>query len=108
MKSALARDCRAQNLTEHWPVMTHVRLPHKKDSWKYQNNSIFKRWKPKTESDEAGFGRMTVDSLEDAEVMMGDINIEDTTKKLPMAAGEVELESTGGRNKLVKKDARTS
>ena len=87
MKSALARDCRAQNLTDHWPVMTHVRLPHKKDSWKYQKNSIFKKWKPKTESDEAGFGRMIVDSLEDAEVKMGDINIEDITKKLPMAAG---------------------
>ena len=102
-KSAVARDCSAQNLTDHWPVVTYVMLPQRFESWKYQNNSILKGWRPKTESEEVGFGRMIVGSLEDAEDMMGDISIEDITKKLPIAARAVEFESTGGRNRMVKK-----
>ena len=102
-KSAVARDCRAQNLTDHWPMVTYVKLPHKKESWKYRNNFILKGWKPKKESDEAGFGRMIVGSLEDAQDLMGVVSIEDITKKLPMAAGAVEFESTRRRNRLVKK-----
>ena len=46
---------------------------------------------------------MIVESLEEAEDVMGDISIEDITKKLPMAARAVEFESTGGRNRLIKK-----
>ena len=38
-KSAGARDCRAQNLTVHWPVVTFVRLPQKKERWKNQTTS---------------------------------------------------------------------
>ena len=33
-KSVVARDCRAQNLTDHWPVVMYVRLPCKKESWR--------------------------------------------------------------------------
>ena len=81
-RSTVARNCRAQNLTDHWPVMTYVRLPQK-EGWRYQNNSILKGWRPKTESDESGFGRMIVGSLEDCEDLMGDISIEDITETLP-------------------------
>ena len=83
--------------------MTSVRLAEKKEGWRYDGNSALKGWKPKTESDETGFGRTIVGSLEDAEDLMGDISIEDITKNLPSAAGAVEFESTGGSNKLVKK-----
>ena len=83
--------------------MTYVRLPQKKDSWRYENNSALKGWKPKTEGDETGFGRMIVGSLEDAEDLMENISIEDVTKNLPRAARAVEVESTAGGNKLVKK-----
>ena len=75
-RSTVARNCRAQNLTDHWPVVTYVRLPQKKETWIYKNNSVLKGWRPKTESDEAGFGRMIVESLEDAAGLMGDICIE--------------------------------
>ena len=92
----------SQKLTDHWPVVTHVRLPHKKENWKYQSNSILRGWRPKTESDEAALGRMTVESLEDAEDMMGHLSIEDITKKLPMAARAFGFESTGGRNSMVR------
>ena len=67
----MARYCRAQNLTDHWPVIPYVRLPRIKEGWRYQNNSILKGRRPKTESDESGFGRMIVGSLEDAEDLMG-------------------------------------
>ena len=102
-RSTVARKCRAQNLTDHWPVMTYVRLPHKKEGWRYQNNSILKGWRPKTESDESGFGRMIVRSLEDAQDLMGGISIEDITKTLRKAARAIEFESTGGGHKLAKK-----
>ena len=54
-RSTVARDCRVQNLPDHRPLMTYVRLPHKKEGWSYENNSILKGWKPKTENDETGF-----------------------------------------------------
>ena len=46
---------------------------------------------------------MIVESLEDAEDVMGEISIDDITKNTPKAAGAVEFESSGGGNKLVKK-----
>ena len=46
---------------------------------------------------------MIVGSLEDAEDLMGDVNIEDKTKNLPKAARAIEFESTRGGNKLAKK-----
>ena len=46
---------------------------------------------------------MIVGSLEGAADLMGDINIEDVTKNLRNAARAVEFESSGGRNKLVKR-----
>ena len=32
-RSTVARNCRAQNLTDHWPVVTYVMLPQKKETW---------------------------------------------------------------------------
>ena len=29
---------KAQNFTDHWLVMTYLRLPHRKESWKHENN----------------------------------------------------------------------
>ena len=46
---------------------------------------------------------MTVESLDDAEDMMGHISIEDITKKLPMAARAFGFESTRERNSMVRK-----
>ena len=89
----MARDCRAQNLTDHWPVVTYVRLPQKMENWKNQNNSILKGWRPKTESDEVGFGRIVVEEMEEAQDLMGEISIEDITKNLSKAARAVEFES---------------
>ena len=50
-------------------------------SWRYENNSILKGWKPKTESNETDWGRVIVGSLQDSEDLMGDISIDDITKK---------------------------
>ena len=80
--------------------MTSVRLQRKKEGWKYENNSFLKRWKPNTESEETGFGKMIVVSLEDAEDLILDLSIEDITKTLLKAARAMDFESTGGRNKL--------
>ena len=98
-RSTVARNCNAQNLTDHWPVMTHVRVPQKK-GWRYENNSASKRWKPKTEGDETGFGR---GSWKMQKTWWEIISIEDFTKNLPRAARVVEFESTGRGNKFVKK-----
>ena len=47
---------------------------------------------------------MLVGGLEDAEDLMGNINIEDIAENLPMAARAIEFESSGGeRAKMVKK-----
>ena len=40
-RSTVAKNCRAQNLTAHWPVVTYVRVPQKKAEWRYENNSVF-------------------------------------------------------------------
>ena len=74
-RCTVARNCNAQNLKDHWPVITYVRLPEKKEGWRYGCNSALQGWKPKTESDETGSGRVVVGSLEDAEDLMGDISI---------------------------------
>ena len=34
-RSIVARNFRAQNLTDHWPVMTCARPPQKKEGWRY-------------------------------------------------------------------------
>ena len=61
-RSTVARNCCAQNLTDHWPLLTHIRLPQKKKLWEYRSSSkaILKGWRPKTESDDCGFGRVIV------------------------------------------------
>ena len=41
-RSTVARNCRAQNPTDHWPAMTYVRLPQKNEGWRYENNSVLK------------------------------------------------------------------
>ena len=46
-RSTVARNCNAQNLSDHWPVMTYVRLPEQKEEWRYEGNSALKGWKPK-------------------------------------------------------------
>ena len=89
-------------LSDHWPVITNVRTPCKKESWIQINHSFLKGWRPKTESDEAGFCRSLVESLEDAENILGDVSIEDISKNLPKAARAVEFESVRGRNKAVR------
>ena len=105
----MARNCRAQNLTDHWPALTYVRLPQKNEGWRYENNSVLKGWKPKTEGDEAGFRRMLVAGLEDAEDLMGDISIEDMVKNLPRAARAIEFESSrGGGGQDGEEDERAS
>ena len=69
-----------------------MRLLEKKEGLRYEGNSALKGWKPKTESDGTGFGRMIVESLEDAEDVMRESSIEDTTKNIPKAAGAAEFE----------------
>ena len=44
-----------------------------------------------------------MESLEDAEDLLGEVSIEDITKKLPKTARTVEFESTRGGNKMVRK-----
>ena len=55
------KDLQCSKPNIHWPVMTYVRLPEKKERLQYEGNSALKGWKPKTESDETGFGRMIVE-----------------------------------------------
>ena len=62
---------------------------------------ILKGWRPKTESDETGFGRVIVEELEKAQDLMGEVL--DMTNNLPRAAEAVEFESRGGRNRMVRK-----
>ena len=91
-----------RTFSDHWPV-TYVKVTAQETSWKNQNNSILKGWRPKTESDESEFVRMIVEGLEDAEDLTGEVSIEDITKNMPMAAKAIEFESAGGRNRLVKR-----
>ena len=56
-----------------------------------------KGWKPKSESDEAGFGRMIMEGMEDAQDLMGQVSIEDIAKNFPKAAKTVEFGSIGGK-----------
>ena len=57
----------------------------------------------KAESEECGFGRVIVESLEVAEDVMGEVGVEDITECVPKAARAVEFEAAGKRNRLVKK-----
>ena len=58
----------------------------------------------KKESDETGFGRMIVGSMEDAEDLMRKLSALKILRRiLPRAVRAVEFESTGRGNKLVKK-----
>ena len=41
-RSTVARNCTAQNFTDHWPLMTFVRLSEKNEGWRYENNSALK------------------------------------------------------------------
>ena len=71
-----------KNFKDHWPLVNYVRLPQKKETRKHKSFSILKRWRPKIESDATGFGRMIVESFEDASDLMGDVSIEDITEEL--------------------------
>ena len=78
----MARKCCAQHLTDdHWLVLTHARLPEKKR----QCNSVLKGCRPKTESDECGFGRVIVESLETAEDVSGEVSLEHITECIPQS-----------------------
>ena len=56
-----------------------------------KSNSIKKGWRPMTESDECGFGKVIVESPVAAEGLMGEVSIEDITESIPKAAGAVQL-----------------
>ena len=45
-RSTVARNGRAQNLTDHWPVMTYVGLPQKNAEWRYENNGVLEGLRP--------------------------------------------------------------
>ena len=98
-RSTVARNCCAQNLTDHWPMLTFVTLSEKKEMWQHNSNSVLKGWRPRTESDESGFGSLIVESFPAAEDVMGEVSIEDITECTPKASRTVEFESAGGRNK---------
>ena len=99
----MARNCRAQHLTDHWPAVTYVRLPEHKEKWQLEGNSGLKGWRPKTASDESGFRRMIVEELEAVEDVMGVVSIEDITESISRAARAAEFEAAGGRNRWMKK-----
>ena len=104
--STVARKCCAHNLTDHWSVLSHLRLPERKGQRHHRNsNAVVKGWKPKTESDECGFGRVIVGSLEASEDVMGEVSSEDITECFPRAASAVDFESAVESNRLVKKTA---
>ena len=52
--------------------------------------------------------RLIVERLEDVEDLLGEVSIEDNTRKLPKAAKTVELGSLGGKKQDGQKNARTS
>ena len=41
-RSAVARNCTSQKITDHWPVMTYARLPQKKEGWRSQEQKVMK------------------------------------------------------------------
>ena len=43
---------------------------------------VLKGWRSEIETDQAGFGRIIVESLEDASDLMEDVSIEDITEEL--------------------------
>ena len=90
-RSTIARNSRTRNLTNHWPVGTYVRLPQK-EMWMYKSFSVLKGWRPKTESDETGFGRMILESLEDASDLMDDVSIEDNSQELSNAVSAIKFD----------------
>ena len=84
----MARNCCAQNLTDHWPVLTHIRLPEKKKAVaKQQKFGLERREGAKTESDECGTGRVIVESSEAAEDTIGEVSIENITECIPNECG---------------------
>ena len=70
--------------------------------------AALKGWGAKTKSDASGFGRMMMEGLEAAEDVIEEVSIDDITECTPKAASAVELESTGGGHRLVKKAKGTS
>ena len=104
----MARGCCVQNLTDHWLVLTYVRLPEDKEKLRHKSNSALKGWRAKTESDETGFGRKMVEGLEAAEDVMGEGSIDDITECIPKAARPVEFESAGKREQAGEEDKGAS
>ena len=98
-RSTVARNSCAQSLADHLPVLTHLRLLEKNGESQHGSNSALKGWRPKTESDACGFGRVIVGSLE---------AVEDITECIPEAARAVEFESAGREKQFGKEDNRTS
>ena len=82
-------------------MVTNVRLPQK-EVWMYQNNSVLQGWRPKTESDQTGFGRMIVESLEDASDLMDHVSIEDNSQELSNAVSAIKFDSSGKGSRIVK------
>ena len=74
------------------------------ESWKYKSNSILKGWRLKTESDDAGFGTMSVDSLEDADDAMALMSLRANYQWPP---GQLNLNQQEEKH-AGQKDARTS
>ena len=40
-RSTVERNCSAQNLTDHWPVLTQKKLPERKGQWHHRNSYGF-------------------------------------------------------------------
>ena len=83
-RSTVAKSCCAQNLTDHWLVLTHIRLFEEIGQWQQSSNSSLKGWRSKSER----LGRVIVERLEAAEDVMGEVNIENITDCIPIAAFE--------------------
>ena len=86
----MSRNCCAQNLTDHW-IETAI--------------LILKGLTPKTESDGCGLGRVILGILEAAEDVIEEVSIKTSQKYFPKAAGAVDFQSAGWRNRQVKKTA---
>ena len=84
----MARNCLVQNLTDHWPVVTRKTSRGKKEKWKHSGNSNLKGWRPKTVSEESGFGKVIVENLEAAEDEMREFKHRRDIKKPHPQDGE--------------------